>query len=877
MKACCFTLLIFISFLLQGQIRYDFESGLDSCWYQNPGEHWGADSTGAISGNRSLHQVFDNTESGNDRISLPLTNLTVDSGTVVFTFRIRHGYSPSASNKWAVFLYADQDAGSMKTGTTVNGYVLGVNYSGSDDLIKLWKISNGSLSTVIITGFNWQEKIGTDKAVDLRVTREPGGFWEVEMDTIPGTGPFFSLGEGQDDEYLEANYFGISYIYSSTKDRLFWFDEFRVDGRFMVDILPPQLTSFSVKSDHEILLNFSEQVKAQTGMYIVQNWDIVPDTVIYSGTTCLLHFTSTFPDNETLVLNYSGITDKAGNCIEAGTFNFSFHENLPGDLIINEIMADPTPVVSLPDAEYLELYNTTENTIGLSGWKLEAGNSKWIFPDIQLESRKYLLITSGSAISQFAGNFTVLGFFSSSGSLGNTGSSLVLISPKGTVISAVRYEDSWYGSSEKKDGGWALERKDPAAFCSGQDNWTASISTEGGTPGEPNSVFESFTDYEAPWPERVAPLNDSLLLLVFNETPDSAQACLTGNYSISNGPGEPTKIWQLEPEGREFQMSLAEKLQVAKDYELVVHKGIRDCYGNSQEEEFSLPFGMAEEADSLDILFSEILYDVPENSSEFLEIYNRSSKVIDLMGMQVATLNTVSQEIQSKATISNTPRLLFPGGYLALSSFPERLGEYYTIKDPSALQSVQGMPLLSNSGGCAELLNKGLSVLDRVCWSDLMHHPLIENTQGVSLERSNFEGSSMQSINWHSAASLAGYATPGYENSQYSGTGIGNEKIKVVPEIITPNNDGRDDFAEIRINMGEPGWIAHVYIYDTGGRLVKELLNNALTGCEGIISWDGTDSKGAVCYNGIYIIRINLFNLKGSTFEAKKVCVLSLR
>ena len=40
------------------------------------------------------------------------------------------------------------------------------------------------------------------------------------------------------------------------------------------------------------------------------------------------------------------------------------------DIVIAEIMADPSPQVNLPNNEWIELRNTSGITINLSGWRI---------------------------------------------------------------------------------------------------------------------------------------------------------------------------------------------------------------------------------------------------------------------------------------------------------------------------------------------------------------------------------------------------------------------------------------------------------------------------------------------------------------------------
>ena len=64
------------------------------------------------------------------------------------------------------------------------------------------------------------------------------------------------------------------------------------------------------------------------------------------------------------------------------------------EIVINEIMADPTPIIGLPDREYLELYNPGNATVNLKGWILELGSKQKTIPDVSIIPGGFLLVTS---------------------------------------------------------------------------------------------------------------------------------------------------------------------------------------------------------------------------------------------------------------------------------------------------------------------------------------------------------------------------------------------------------------------------------------------------------------------------------------------------
>ena len=153
---------------------------------------------------------------------------------------------------------------------------------------------------------------------------------------------------------------------------------------------------------------------------------------------------------------------------------------------------------------------------------------------------------------------------------------------------------------------------------------------------------------------------------------------------------------------------------------------------------------------------------------------------------------------------------------------------------------------------------------------------MISNTEGVSLERIDYDGPSVQN-NFHSAATSAGYGTPGYKNSQYRLNEQIRGEIKVTPDIFSPDNDGTDDFAIIEYNFPSPGYVTNIIIFDATGRAVRYLQRNALSGIKGYYRWDGLDDKNRKLPQGIYIIYTEIFNKEGKKKQFKNAIVLARR
>ena len=101
--------------------------------------------------------------------------------------------------------------------------------------------------------------------------------------------------------------------------------------------------------------------------------------------------------------------------------------------------------------------------------------------------------------------------------------------------------------------------------------------------------------------------------------------------------------------------------------------------------------------------------------------------------------------------------------------------------------------------------------------------------------------------------------------------------VKLSPEIVSPDNDGQDDFANIDYNFPEPGYVANITIFDAQGRPVRYLQRNALCGTSGNFRWDGLGEKSQRLATGVYIVFTEVFNLKGTGKQFKTAIVLARR
>jgi hypothetical protein len=542
------------------------------------------------------------------------------------------------------------------------------------------------------------------------------------------------------------------------------------------------------------------------------------------------------------------------------------------DIVITEMMADPSPAVGLPNGEYIEIKNLSTTQFNLNGWKLSDGTSTGTI------NANFILQPDSTVILCSTGNVTIFSAFgrtigvTSFPSLDNDGDLISLRSPQGKTIHAVNYTVEWYQNEVKKDGGWSLEMIDTKNPCSGMSNWKASTDAGGGTPGKKNSVDGINVDAAPPQLVRTYSPDNLTLVAVFDEPLDSASAASVSNYSLSNN----ISISSASPQAPLFNsvlLKFSSPLQKQTVYTLTANN-VKDCKGNNIGAYNKAKAGVAEEALSNDIIINEILFNPKPNAFDYVEFYNRSNKIIDASKLYIANRNATGT-LTSIKKLSETTLYIFPDDYTVVTEDAASIKHEYLVQNPQNVIVLSSLPSLPDDKGTVVITNSQGNVVNEISYSEKWHFALISNYEGVALERIDPNDSSQKQSNWHSAASTAGYGTPTYKNSQYKQINSVNATIEATPKVFSPDNDGHYDIATITYQVSEPGYIANITIFDANGRLVQYLVKNALLGLKGSWNWDGLNENGQRLPVGTYIIYSEIFNLQGKKKQFRNTIILA--
>jgi hypothetical protein len=542
-------------------------------------------------------------------------------------------------------------------------------------------------------------------------------------------------------------------------------------------------------------------------------------------------------------------------------------------LVITELYPDPDARSALPVSEFIEVKNVSGSMINLKGWKISDGtNTGTINASFELKPDSFVIVCSQAATTSFLVFGPAIGL-TGFPSLNNEEDRISLYDPAGNLVHHVHYYNTWYVNDVKKEGGWTLEMIDPLNFCSGASNWKASEQSKGGTPGFTNSVNRSNPDVQSPAVLKSYIKDIHTVVVVFDEPLDSTAAVSISGYRFGNIGNKIIKAVPVGPSFEEIELTVKEAMLPETVYELII-TSLTDCAGNIIGALNKVKCGMPSFPEQNDIILNELMFNPAPGGYDYIELYNRSKKIIDLKEIMIATKSSVGALINI-TPVNVKPRLIFPDEYLVLTENINWLQQNYFVKDRASVLTIANLPSLPDDKGYLAIVNVSGNLIDEISYSDKWHFALLNNKEGVALERIDFSVPANEKTNWTSAASIAGFGTPGYKNSQFRADLQVRGSLVIEAKLFSPDNDGYQDVAAFRYEMEEPGYMGSITIYDGAGRPVRFLVKSALLGMKGVYNWDGLDENLKKLPVGIYIVLMEVFNLKGRVKKIRNTITLA--
>jgi hypothetical protein len=800
--------------------------------------------------------------------------------SLIWEFDVRLSFDPSGSNLLRIMLQTDQPDVAAS-----NGYFLELGESGSADAIRFFR-QDGTVRTQLAAG--QPGLVASSPNLKIRVKRTASGEWAVDaaasgMALQPQFFVTDNTWPGGTDRF-----FGFQCVYTASNAAKFYFDNINIRPD-VPDTQAPVLLSAVADNANTVTAVFDEELDSVSAT-LPAHYELSPGGGQPASVVLLTDRRSVRLNLQTplvtgaYTLQTLAIQDDSGNESGLQTATFTFVKIDAAelfDIVINEIMADPSPRVGLPEMEWLELFNRSGKTLDLAALRLrDATGSPVVLPAYMMVPGEYLVVTATANADsmQAVSQGTVLGASISPSLLNNDGDILTLTDADGNVIDRVAYSSDWHTESGKDNGGWTLERANPDLPCLGRINWRSCGVLPGGTPGKQNSVYNTAPDLAAPHVLDAFPESATSVLLRFTEGLDGASASDAGAYLFSPPVGVVSAV-QLPGEPSKLRLALGGPLQPQTLYAIEISTSVADCSGNAIPATDTAFVGLPEKPEPGDVVVNEMMFNPATGNQRYIEFFNRSSKVFNWAEFFLANF---SDGADVEAFADN--RLMLPGRYDVFTPGVQNItGQFNNIHPENVLENT--FPSFDDNSGNVTLYwsESGQTVVvDSFDYAADLHNGLLSSSDrdGVALERIDVNAPTNLFSNWTSASPLATGlpGTPTLPNSQRRSTaGAGDELITLPLARLSPDDDGYEDFLEIRYTLPQAGFGATMTIFDAGGIPVRRLVRQDLIGTEGLLRWDGDFDDGTKAKPGIYVLFMELFGPSGETRRVKKAFAVVAR
>lgn len=714
--------------LLSAQVYDDFSDGN---LFENP-TWFGQDSLFQVNTAKQLQSRSYNNNIG-QRI---LYTIQTPENSMEWRVWLRIAFNPSSQN-FARWILCAEDS-SLK-----NGYYIQLGgASGNLDSISLYKELNGQ-RTCLIPG-----RPGTlgksNNWVQLIVKRDGNGVWQLFTDTAQNN-QFIAEGSAMDTSIKIGNHHGFLFQCTAGNVANFYADDIYA-GAPIIDKTPPQLKQVEILNNIMVKLSFSEKIDSIASNQIWFSQKQKANAASINKLDWILTLEDSLIEDSFFVLRLNQLSDLAKNTLDT-QITLVYHIPKVGEVLITEFMPDPEPVIGLPNAEFVELFNTSRYPINLANFSIGDAAIVSKIPLQIMEPFSYVILCAAKDSSLFRPYGKLIGLLQWP-SLNNSSDSLRLFY-KQELWQEIAYDLTYYNSKEKESGGYSLSMLNPFHTCYKKKNWLASTSTLGGSPGTENPGWMNQKDSSKAVLLNIDYFAPNKLLLEFNKSVILQNSWQ--NYLGLQG----VSIDKITPDpfdDKKIHLHFKDTLVHLKQYSFNLYP-IEDCLENKSKQQIQFTYLEAKIPKQNQLLISEIYFDESRKGNfpqrEFIELYNASEHPINLLNMNYSDATT-----QVKL-----PHYILPSkSYLiicALSSQSEFLSHGKTI-------GISPWPNL-NSSDQLTLLDSNGYLLHQVKYTDAWLKSSAKNFS-CSIEMIDLNNPCGKQNNWAASQNLNG-ASPGKKNS----------------------------------------------------------------------------------------------------------------
>jgi hypothetical protein len=538
-----------------------------------------------------------------------------------------------------------------------------------------------------------------------------------------------------------------------------------------------------------------------------------------------------------------------------------------GDIVITEIMAKPNPAVGLPEVEWIEIYNNSDEAVALGGCKISSPSKTGTLNDYILESHDYAVLCSYNAAVEMSAISQKICIVESMPALNNNGNILTLKNRQNHTISFVEYSTDWYKSEPfKSDGGWSLERIDPNNPLSNAHTWGPSIDPRGGTPAEINSIAMELPDVLIPRIIGFGVENEKLVHIYFNKPMQGEIIELKKSIAIV-GNSLKSLNW-IEPQRQTLSINLTEPLD--SSYAIDINFSDMRCVSGWSMADTTITLALPHQTQYMDIIFNELMPYVSNGNSKFIELYNNSDFYLDLSRLMLSNRDE-NNNLKSSKIFCSTSTILPPHRFAVIS--PDTSAIHCALGvNPQSIYFVSALPSMPAKEGTLVLTDRGGNIVDEIDYSDSWHHPQLSDSHDISLERIDSMAPTQSADNW-SSCSIKNSA--GWQNSQSIKieNEVSNRHFWLETNSFSPNNDGHQDHLIIHHNLPTAGYTMTIDAYTRHGAHICKMIDNKLIDPEGYVMWDGTTKDGTMIPTGLYVIVVRATNEDGDKIETKLIAI----